>query len=329
METKISIWGDTIPGNSNKSKLPDLSVKHGGTPIVDLFLFGLTLGGTEYRNIEKKADRLTFSTEITPGHEKTTYEDIPYLLPFIAPGAEKVVIVVPGGGYAYKSCDMDPNDGEGRAIARRLNREGISAFVLWYRSNPYRYPIPLLDAQRAVRWVRAHAEQYGYDKEQIGMIGFSAGGMQVCQTLNTMRNRPVVWQGYEEDGTDKVSAHLNHAAMIYPITNYRYAQPGLCCVLPHEKAKEPAQREKFIAEYENVRFVQENDPPQFLCYGTKDGDPVKKSTREYVDKLEELGIPHCFFEIDGAGHGFGACESKAFGKYAYWLDRYVEWLKTL
>jgi acetyl esterase/lipase len=66
------------------------------------------------------------------------------------------VIVCPGGGYGALAKDH-----EGDQIARWLNSLGIQAFVLQYRIAPrYHYPAPLLDAQRAIRFVRAHAADY-------------------------------------------------------------------------------------------------------------------------------------------------------------------------
>ena len=54
------------------------------------------------------------------------------------------VIVCPGGGYVMKA------DHEGAPIAQRMNELGFHAFVLDYRVAPYRHPVPLMDAQRAI-----------------------------------------------------------------------------------------------------------------------------------------------------------------------------------
>ena len=85
------------------------------------------------------------------------------------------VVVFPGGGYVGRA----PH--EGRGYAEYLNAIGMDAFVCEYRvkepdpENPL-YPWPLVDARRAVRWVRSHAAAYGVDPHKIAVMGSSAGG---------------------------------------------------------------------------------------------------------------------------------------------------------
>ena len=78
----------------------------------------------------------------------------------------------PSGSYMALSLDN-----EGRQVAEWLNNLGIAAFVLKYRLAPaYRYPVQLLDAQRAMRYVRSNASLYNVNANEIGMMGFAAGG---------------------------------------------------------------------------------------------------------------------------------------------------------
>ena len=108
--------------------------------------------------------------EGAPNAAGTTDEDRPALTTYLVEGSKGAVIVCPGGGYGVRA------EHEGRPIAEWLNGIGISAFVLRYRVAPYRHPNPLLDAQRAIRYVRLHAAEWGLDEGRIGILGFSAGG---------------------------------------------------------------------------------------------------------------------------------------------------------
>src|SRR6201999_3022729 len=82
------------------------------------------------------------------------------------------VIVAPGGSYIHLASNL-----EGRQVADWFTACGVTAFVLKYRLGAkYLYPIPLQDAQRAVRLVRSMADQYGFQSDRVGFIGFSAGG---------------------------------------------------------------------------------------------------------------------------------------------------------
>jgi acetyl esterase/lipase len=82
------------------------------------------------------------------------------------------VVVVPGGSYEHLSLDH-----EGAQVALWLNDRAVAAFVLHYRIAPrYHYPAPILDGERAMRYVRAHAAEFGIHPDRIGIWGFSAGG---------------------------------------------------------------------------------------------------------------------------------------------------------
>src|SRR5262249_55349120 len=81
------------------------------------------------------------------------------------------IVICPGGGYG--TLVVGP---EGHGIAAWLNRHGITGVVLEYRLPKGRSQVPLLDAQRAIRTVRANAKMWKLDPERIGIMGFSAGG---------------------------------------------------------------------------------------------------------------------------------------------------------
>src|SRR5262245_35069279 len=110
-----------------------------------------------------------------PGALGTEDKDKPSLTPYL-PDADKAsgaaIVVCPGGGYG----GLAPHEGPDYALY--LREQGIAAFVLKYRlgSHNYRYPRMLEDAQRAVRLVRARAEEWKVDPKRVGIMGSSAGG---------------------------------------------------------------------------------------------------------------------------------------------------------
>lgn len=109
-----------------------------------------------------------------PGAVGDTFDDQPKLwcYPASGRGPHTAVVVLPGGGYNHLVTEQ-----EGAREARWLNKLGISAYVLQYRLGPrYLYPIPQMDGQRAVRYVRAHASEWNLKPDAIGVWGFSAGG---------------------------------------------------------------------------------------------------------------------------------------------------------
>lgn len=146
-----------------------------------------------------------------PGALGTGPQDIPTLTivgPDGAPANGTAVIVAPGGGYQTLATGQ-----EGRQVADWFAAHGITAFVLTYRlaSAGYKHPVQLHDAQRAIRWVRAHARDYGITPERIGMIGFSAGGhlTAMTETLFDEGNAQAA------DPVDRVSSRPDFAILVY------------------------------------------------------------------------------------------------------------------
>ena len=143
-ETRINIWGNMIPGDNKKSKLASMNIDYDqDNVLVSSIEFTKALANKDYVDEEKTIDTFTYLSEIKSGFEKETFEDEPYLIPYVVEGSNQAVIIVPGGGFGYKS--IDGGTSEGKDIADSINKKGISAFVLHYRSNPYEYPIPYLD----------------------------------------------------------------------------------------------------------------------------------------------------------------------------------------
>ena len=100
----------------------------------------------------------------------------PTLTPFL-PDEEKrngaAIVICPGGGY--KGLAMQK---EGLEVAEWLRSKGIVGVVLRYRcgGGKNEQPVPLEDAQRAIRTVRANADQWGVDPNRVGKHGYSARG---------------------------------------------------------------------------------------------------------------------------------------------------------
>ena len=80
------------------------------------------------------------------------------------------IAILPGGGYAIRSGY------EGKDYAEFFCKNGITAFVIDYRVAPHKFPLPLLDSRRGIKYIRYNAEKYGIDKNKIAIMGSSAGG---------------------------------------------------------------------------------------------------------------------------------------------------------
>ena len=97
------------------------------------------------------------------------------------------VVILPGGGYANLAADH-----EGRQVAQWFATRGITAMVVKYRvsANPdlgYHFPVPQLDARRAIRIMRFKAREWGLDPRRVGILGFSAGDIYVQPQSRCLR----------------------------------------------------------------------------------------------------------------------------------------------
>jgi acetyl esterase/lipase len=140
-----------------------------------------------------------------------TDEDKPAIYCFPAPADKNTgtaFLILPGGAFTNRVADH-----EGVQIARFLNAHGIAGFVLRYRIQPnYRENISILDANRAIRYVRAHAADFKISPDRVGTIGFSAGAELECDAFY---NTVIPADPGAADPLDRFSTRPNFVALIY------------------------------------------------------------------------------------------------------------------
>jgi len=218
------------------------------------------------------------------------------------------ILVIPGGGYS-KVCINH----EGHRVANWYNKLGFSAFVLKYRVK-YTHPAPLTDAQRAIRYIRYHAEKYNLNPNKIGVIGFSAGG-HLASTLSVHYDMKT----YEpKDAIDKVSARPDFSILIYPVISMK---PGITyggCRL-HLIGKDAD--ENLTDFWSSEKQVDSNTSPAFLVHGTADTAVIPKNSELYIEALNKHDVPAQYYPIEGKGHGFGL----GYG----WFDPCYKWVQNM
>ena len=250
-----------------------------------------------------------------PGAMGCGASDIPTLTIFLPPAAcanGASVVVCPGGGYGGLATDH-----EGVQIAAWLNARGIAAFMLRYRLAPYRHPIPLLDAQRALRTVRSRAGEWCIDPTRIGIWGFSAGG-HLCSTLATHFDAGVP---HAADPIDQVSCRPDFAILAYPVISM---EPPYTHMGSRENLLGPDPDPALVVEVSNERQVSADTPPTFLFHtNTDQGVPPENSVLYYL-ALRRAGVPAELHIYAEGPHGIGLkLEDPILGT---WSDRLADWL---
>ena len=227
---------------------------------------------------------------------------------------ETAVIVFPGGGYGALAKDH-----EGDQIARWLNSIGIQAFVLQYRIAPhYHHPAPLLDAQRAIRFVRAHAPDYHVAPTRIGIWGFSAGG-HLASTAGTHFD---AGDARAADPIDRVSSRPDFMILAYPVITLAgpYTHQGS---LHNLLGDHPDP--KLVASLSNETQVTPQTPPTFLFHTNADnGVPPENSVLFYL-ALRKAGVPAEMHIYERGPHGVGLAPTDAV--LATWPARLKDWLE--
>jgi len=223
------------------------------------------------------------------------------------------VVVCPGGGYGGLAMGY-----EGVDVARWLNSHGIAAFVLEYRVAPHRHPIPLHDAQRALRTVRAHAEEWAVDPARLGILGFSAGG-HLASTASTHFDRG------DPDGKDSIeqqSCRPDFTILIYPVISLlpAYGHMGSRHNLLGKDADD-----NLAASLSNNRQVTADTPPAFLVHSTGDTGVSSENSIAYYRALVKAGVPAEMHIYEQGEHGYGM--GKGDPALSTWTDLCIHWMR--
>jgi len=253
-----------------------------------------------------------------PGAKGDADVDNPALTLYSASGPNKVptaVVVCPGGGYVHLAMDH-----EGKQVAEWLNHLGISAFVLKYRLGPkYHYPVELWDAQRAIRYVRAHAADFGVEPNRVGIWGFSAGG-HLASTAGTHFD-PGDPNG--ADAIDKQSSRPDFMILAYPVITFLepHAHLGSLHALLGEKP-DP----ELVRLLSNELQVTPQTPPAFLFHTSDDTVVPVQNSIQFYTALRQAGVPAEMHIYLHGPHGVGLAQHDPVLRT--WPDRLADWLKA-
>jgi acetyl esterase/lipase len=190
-------------------------------------------------------------------------------------------------------------DHEGRYVASWLNAMGISAFVLKYRLGPkYHHPIELGDAQRALRMVRARAQEFGVLTDRIGMMGFSAGG----HLASTAATHFDAGKPDAADPVDRAGSRPDFLILGYPVIS---SDPAIRHAGSFRNLLGDNPDPKLLEDLSNDRRVTSETPPTFLFHTTADtGVPPENSVRFYL-ALVRAKVPAEMHIFENGPHGVG------------------------
>lgn len=208
-------------------------------------------------------------------------------------------IILPGGGFGRVVPDL-----EGSEAADWLNRHGVTAFVLTYRTTADTkipgWKKPLQDAQRALALVRSQADRWKIQQDRLGIVGFSAGGQVAARLVGDNG-----FKSYERiDAVDDVAHRPDFAVLVYPWNMY------------------DAKSDNLI---EGVQ-VPKSCPPTYLVHTDDDRSSSLGAVLFYAG-LKKQGIPAELHVYGNGGHGYGLRAVKG-SEISSWPDHAAHWLST-
>ncbi|WP_298859834.1 alpha/beta hydrolase [uncultured Gimesia sp.] len=242
--------------------------------------------------LEKSDDEVEYKNIIRI--KKVTRPAVEFYKSKTAKANAPCVVIFPGGGYNILAYDL-----EGTEVAEWLNSIGVHAVVVKYTVPGNQREAALKDAQRAFSIVRSKAKAWGINPEQIGALGFSAGG-HLAANLSTNYQK----LNYEPiDGIDKFSCRPDFTVLIYPA--YIYGEKNKRAMAPEIK-------------------VDAKTPPAFIVQ-TLDDRRLVDSAFNYTRALKDAKVDGELHLYAKGGHGYGLRPSV--NPISGWPKLCGEWLK--
>jgi acetyl esterase/lipase len=256
------------------------------------------------------------------------------LTPKIANGA--AVIQVMSGGFHSNHQMAQP------ILALPFLGRGFTVFQVMHGSQP-RYQVPeiLQDMNRAVRFIRHNAKEFGIDSNRIGITGASSGG-----NLSLMiATAGTAGDSNAQDPVDRESSRVQAVAVLFPPTDFlNWGGQGKEKIHAKDHAppfrgsfdyREMDQAERILERITNdsklrditrsispIYSVSADDPPSLLHHGDKDDLVPLEQSERFIAKLKEAGVDATLVVHPGAGHGREGFETTFF-EFAEWFDKHL------
>lgn len=220
------------------------------------------------------------------------------------------VLYFPGGGFT--SADHE----KFLEMRYALARAGYAVAACEYRAVPNKFPALLEDAKAAVRWMRAHASEFGVDADRIGLLGDSAGGyvVQMAGATNGEKN-------WDVGDFKEVSSDVQAVVSIYGISDLTTIGEGIGNENVHASAavtealllNGPAFKD-FAGASVNadpqkakaaspIGHVDGTEPPFLLMHGSGDKVVSPLQSKKMFEALQNKKVEAEYVLVRGAEHG--------------------------
>jgi acetyl esterase/lipase len=178
--------------------------------------------------------------------------------------------------------------------------------------------VPLLDAQRAIRTVRANARAWEIDPGRIGIIGFSAGG----HLASTAATHFDAGSPSAADPIERAGSRPDFAILVYPVikmgeNTHQGSRNNLL-------GKDPSP--ELIELYSNEKQVTGRTPPTFLAHAADDAPVPPINSQLLFDALQAHKVPSSYLKLPSGGHGLNGYQGPMWDA---WQEKSLAWLREL
>lgn len=241
------------------------------------------------------------------GKFETIASELKVFLPSQDKATGAAVVICPGGGYIRLMVNFE--------IVEWLNAQGIAAILLEYRLPDGRPMVPLLDAQRTIRTVRANASAWKIAPNRIGILGFSAGG-HVASTAGTHFD---AGHADDADPIERLSCRPDFMLLVYPVvTMGDKTNAGSKAKLLGADPKA-----ELVRFFSNETQVTRDTPPAFLVHAADDKAVPPDNSRNFVAALKAHQVPVEYLELPSGGHGLNGNKGPL---WEQWKTQALKWL---
>lgn len=241
------------------------------------------------------------------------------------------IVVIPGSGWhtpvGYAARPLKESK-EFVEQTSRLAGRGYTMFVINHRAAPvYRYPDAVNDAQRAVRFVRHHAQRFAIRADRIGALGGSSGG-HLVNLLGTLDGKP---DAEAEDAVERESAKVQTVVALYAPSEMAKVDTAFGSVTvtaflgmrpPGAKVSKSAPEARLYWEASPVNHVTPDDPPFLLLHGDADAVVPYQQSEIMEAALRKAGVMVKLIRVPGGGHGSSFPGAK---ERVNWAGHAEEW----
>lgn len=282
-------------------------VSWAAAPAQDKTAAKLPAGVTHHRNLE-------YGT-----HER---QRLDIFVPAKTDTAPPLVVWIHGGGWQGGSKD-------GGSPAQVLLSKGYAVASINYRfSHHAPFPAQIHDCKAAIRYLRAHAKQYGYDTSKIGTWGASAGGHLVALLATTGGMKDLEGDGEHKNQSSRIDAGIDWFG---PADFLNWNEEGkpvradLANNAIHKLFGGTIEAKKSLVKQASpINHITSDTAPLLLVHGDKDTLVPLHQSEIFLAKLKQAKVDADLFVVKGGGHGPGFQAPDVVNACLSFLDRTIK-----